>query len=267
MIRSSAVLYGLGLSVGLLGSAGAADLSSRPLYQPISATNWTGLYAGASLGGRWSDVTWSTNAIGDPLGPPDPTTAPASFDSSSFRAGGYLGYNWQVAPLWVVGLEADGAWGQNKKTLAGIPGTFGSGGQGVDFGAQAFDSAESNLGWDASVRGRVGYLITPTWLVYATAGAAWQQVDLNASCNGSFFNSSWCVAVRNETVSKILTGWTVGGGIETQLWNHWLLRAEYRYADYGNFAHTFFNDSGIDEVAVTASVKTHTGSIGIAYKF
>jgi outer membrane immunogenic protein len=205
-------------------------------------------------------------AIGDPLGPPDPTTTPASFNSSSFRGGGYLGYNWQVTAL-VIGLEADAAWGHNSKTLAGIPGTFGPSGLGVDAGAQAFDSSNVKLGWDGSLRGRIGYLITPTWLVYATGGVAWQQIDINATCTGSFFNSSWCVAPRNETASTTRTGWTVGGGIETLLWNNWLLRAEYRYADYGSINHTFFAGSGIDEVAMSQSLKTNIGLIGVGYKF
>jgi outer membrane immunogenic protein len=105
------------------------------------------------------------------------------------------------------------------------------------------------------------------WLVYATGGAAWQRVDINAACSGSLFNSSWCVAPRNETVSTTRTGWTVGGGVEALLWAHWLLRAEYRYADYGKFNHTFFADAVIDQVAITQSLRTNTGLIGLAYKF
>ena len=162
-----------------------------------------------------------SETLQDPLTPRQrrhPSTVQA------FRIGGYIGYNWQIAPLWVVGLEADAAWARNNKTLAGISGTFGSGGQGVDFGATAFDSSNVKLGWDGSVRGRVGFLITPTWLLYATGGVAWQQADINASCDGSLFNSSWCIAVRNETLSKTKAGWTIGGGVETLLWNNWLLR-------------------------------------------
>ena len=267
MIRLSSALAGAVITMALAHFALAADLPIQaPLYTPTAAANWTGFYVGGSLGGRWSDTSWSTMAIGDPLGPPDPTTTPASFNSSSFRGGGYLGYNWQVTAL-VIGLEADAAWGHNSKTLAGIPGTFGPSGLGVDAGAQAFDSSNVKLGWDGSLRGRVGYLITPTWLVYATGGVAWQQIHINATCSGSFFNSSWCVAPRNETASTTRTGWTVGGGLETLLWNNWLLRAEYRYADYGNINHTFFAGSGIDEVAMSQSLKTNIGLIGVGYKF
>jgi len=247
--------------------ASATDLPTKaPLYTPTTIANWTGVYVGGSLGGRWSDSFWSTAAIGTPSGPPDPTTTPVSFNSSSYRVGGYVGYNWQFTAL-VIGLEGDAAWGHNSKTLAGIPGTFGPSGLGVDAGAQGFDSSKVNMGWEGSLRGRVGYLITPVWLVYTTGGVAWQQVDITSTCSGSLFNSSWCVAPRNETASTTRTGWTVGGGVETLLWNNWLLRAEYRYADYGSIDHTFFAGSGIDEVAMSQSLKTNTGLIGLGYKF
>jgi opacity protein-like surface antigen len=45
------------------------------------------------------------------------------------------------------------------------------------------------------------------------------------------------------------------------------LRAEYRYADYGNIGHTFFADATIDQVAIRQSLKTNTALIGLAYKF
>ena len=59
----------------------------------------------------------------------------------------------------------------------------------------------------------------------------------------------------------------MGGGIETLLWNNWLLRAEYRYADYGSISHTFFAGTGIDEVATSLSLKTNTALLGLGYKF
>jgi outer membrane immunogenic protein len=248
----------------------AADMPvNAPVYPaPTAFFNWTGGYAGISLGGRWTDNAWTTTGIGSPLGPPDPTTTPASFDSSTFRAGGYIGYNWQMAPLWVIGVEADAAWGHNNMTLAGIPGTYGTLGQGVGPGATATDSSNVTLGWDGSLRGRVGFLITPTWLLYATGGIAWQQANLNATCNGGLgVNPSWCVAVRNETFSTTMTGWTIGAGAEALLWSNWLLRAEYRYADYGNISHTFFAGSNADEVQMYQSLKINTALIGLAYKF
>jgi outer membrane immunogenic protein len=257
-------------AIALTELASAADLPrtvQAPKAPVAVASNWSGFYVGASLGGRWIDSTWATIAMGDPLGPVDPTTTPVSWKSSTFRTGGYVGGNWQVNSLWVVGLEADAAWGNNKKSLAGIPGTFGTGGQGADLGAQNFDSSGITLGWDGSIRARVGFLVTPTWLLYGTGGFAWQQVEISATCNGSLFNSSWCIAARTESYPTTMIGWTAGGGIETQLGSHWFLRAEYRYSSYGNVSHIFFSDTPIDQVAVTQSLKTNTGLIGLAYRY
>jgi outer membrane immunogenic protein len=190
------------------------------------------------------------------------TTSPTAFDSSTFRVGGYIGYNLQVAPLWIVGVEGDLAWGRNNKTSAGIPGTFENG---IRPQAAQFDSSNVTLGWDGSLRGRVGFLATPTWLLYATGGLAWQQADINASCLGNL--PSWCIAVRNETFSTTRMGWTVGGGVEALIWNNWLLRAEYRYSDYGNIGHTFFANAPVDQVVMNESLKTHVGLVGLAFKF
>jgi len=247
-----------------------------PFFEPsgVVADSWTGFYVGGALGWQWANSTWTTAAIGDPLGPPDPTANAATFKTSAFRAGGYIGYNAQMGP-WVVGVEADAAWAQRTATQAGIPGTYGTGGQGVDLGALATDSASVKPKWDGSVRLRMGYLVAPTWLFYATGGFAWQQLDINATCNGSLFNSSWCVTVRNETASIMANGWTVGGGIETLLGHNWLLRAEYRYADYGNVSHSFFETTdscaflsgNCDQVDMKLKLRTNTATVGLAYKF
>jgi outer membrane immunogenic protein len=245
----------------------AADMPVKALAYtaPSAVFNWTGAYAGISLGGRWTDTAWTTIGIGSPLGSPDPTANPSSLESSTFRAGGYIGYNWQITPLSVIGAEADAGWGHINNTLAGIPGTYGTCGLCVGPLATSVDSSNVKLGWDGSLRGRIGFLITPTSLLYATGGLAWQQANINATCDGSLV--SWCIAVRSETFSTTKVGWTIGGGVEALLWSNWLLRAEYRYADYGNISHTFFAGSNADAVDMQASLKTKTALIGLAYKF
>jgi len=267
MIRLSWALGGAIVTIALTHPADAADLPIQVPTPVVAIANWTGIYIGGSVAGRWTDATWATTAIGSPPGPVDPTTTPASFNSPSVRAGGYIGYNWQFDPLYVVGLEADVAWGNNNLTLGGIPGTFGTGGQGAGLAAISIDSSNVRLGWEGGFRGRFGMLFTPTWLLYGTGGLAWQQVDFNATCNGTPSNGSWCVAPRDQTISLTRVGWTLGGGIETMLWNHWLIRAEYRYSDYGTFSRNFFANAPIDQVTMTGSLKTNIGLIGAAYKF
>ncbi len=246
----------------------AADLPRKaPIVAPVY--NWTGIYAGVSAGARWSDTTWTTeclNGIAGCGGAALNTHNPVSFDSTAARLGGYLGYNWQVAPTWLVGLEADIAWGNNSKTETGIPGTIAA----AAALAATGDSASVKEKWDGSLRARLGYLVTPTWLIYATGGVAWQRADLTASCTG-VVAASQCLAglSASETYSTTKAGWTVGGGMEAAFWGNWLGRIEYRYADYGNINHTFFvgNANVVSTLSMSEKLRTHTVLAGLAYKF
>lgn len=249
-------------------AATAADLAARPYTKapvaPPVVDSWTGFYLGAEVGGRWSDTTWTSTALADPVQPLSSYRLlqgnPASFNSTSFRGGGYVGYNWQVSPTWVVGIEGDAAWGGNNKTHPGIPGTWPSF---VTPASIALDSSTVKLNWDASIRGRVGWLVAPTVMIYGTGGIAWQDVSLNASC---VVNNNWCVLNRSETFAKVATGWIAGGGIEYKFWTNWIGRLEYRYSEYGRVDHEFFPRT-VDAVFMNQSVKTQAVSLGLAYKF
>ena len=67
------------------------------------------------------------------------------------------------------------------------------------------------------MRGRVGYLITPTLLIYGTGGFAYGQVSAFG------FNTT-------------PTGWTAGGGVEWMFAPHWSAKAEYLYVDLSNMS-------------------------------
>jgi outer membrane immunogenic protein len=187
----------------------------------------------------------------------------ANLDSASARIGGYLGYNWQFAPHWLAGVEGDLAWGDGSGSVSPIPGTvFDSTSCGI--ADCSVDSATAKLGWDASLRGRLGVLVMPSWLLYGTGGVAWQHLEVEASCNVA---GPWCIANRSESTSSARVGWTVGAGIETMLDDNWLARVEYRYADFGTIDHVFFADAHSDSVNMSAPLTTQSVSFGIAYKF
>ena len=79
----------------------AADLANRSVYaQPAPPLlppvyNWTGFYIGGNLGGAWANGTVTDNVTGASL----------SGNNAGFIGGGTMGYNWQFAPNWVVGVE------------------------------------------------------------------------------------------------------------------------------------------------------------------
>jgi outer membrane immunogenic protein len=80
----------------------AADMPARaPVYKataPAHYDPWTGFYVGGSIGARWSDVDWRADPNNSTFGFFTGPGNPASLDSTNVRLGGYLGYNWRIAP-------------------------------------------------------------------------------------------------------------------------------------------------------------------------
>ncbi len=247
------------------GPAVAADYAP-PIAVVAPVFDWSGFYAGLSVGGRWSNVTWTTVSVTPDGNPPDPTTTPAGFKSASGRAGGYLGFNWQFAPEWLIGIEADLAWSDSTKRNGGVPGTFGTGTPYASPLAVNFDSSWVKQRWDASARVRIGFVAT-TWLIYATGGVTLESIEVGASCSGT--GASWCMdgVAHYEPVVYGRTGWTIGAGAEVALSPNWLARVEYRYTVFGNIDYTFFTmPQTVDDVATSVKLQTQTLLAGIAYK-
>jgi outer membrane immunogenic protein len=217
-----------------------------------AAPFWTGWNLGVSLGGRWAVVDGTTISFGGGP-PPFPALAQQSYDSATFRVGGYLGYDWQIDPRWVVGLEGDFAWGDGSKTVAALQGL-----QLVNTG----NFSEFRHTWDAGIRGRVGYLLDPTWLLYLTGGIQWQHVEATVNCAVGTCGAN----AYQQTNSTTRTGWTLGGGLEKMLPDRWLVRVEYRYGDYGTWRTTFGTVPAV-VIVKDFDVTTHTALLGIGKKF
>jgi outer membrane immunogenic protein len=246
--------------------ATAADMrmpTKAPMMAPAPAFTWQGFYVGGSLGARSADIDWTTTNFGIAVPPAAPAAlvpvGRGSYDSSTFRVGAYAGYNFLISPTWLLGFEADVAWGDGSKTLNSIPG-LGAAGLG--------DSSSVGHTWDASIRARVGALLNPNWLLYATGGFAWQHVEANLVCVAScpVINfGAFSIGNMRGSDSETLNGWTLGLGIEGRISGNWIARAEYRYSDYGSWSPRFAgNNVGlIADIEVT----THTALLGLGYKF
>jgi outer membrane immunogenic protein len=159
------------------------------------------------------------------------TETPFSFNGNSTggTGGGLVGYRWQFGTT-VVGIEADGN---------GKGGTSSSSYSYYDTNAYRSESFSGTVSqsWDASVRFRGGFLVTPTTLAYATIGMAFGSVS------GTFGYSAHEIdglgtasAVGGGSWSSNRSGLTGGAGIETMLSQAWTVRLEYRYTDLGRFS-------------------------------
>ena len=156
--------------------------------------------------------------------------------SSGFIGGGQLGYNGQWGSV-VAGIETD------------ISGIAGSGGTGTVTGASS-DGVYSYLGqttvsrrlsYLGTLRGRLGYLVTPTLLLYGTAGMAYGGTHMNTSVWGSatpvvfptfptLTGGSW---FGEQSSNSTRVGWTAGAGGEWMFAPHWSVGLGYLYYDLG----------------------------------
>lgn len=239
-----------------ISSASAADMAPRykappPVVAPVFT--WTGFYAGLHVGGGFSDT--NVTAINQLVLPPAIDTGLLGTDGSGVVGGGQIGYNWQFAPNWLLGIEGDisGTGIRNNSTTPLAVGGVPLPGIGLNH------VADRSIDWMASIRGRLGW-VWDRWLVYGTGGAAW--ADVNYRTNFTAF------ALNNPISTNVtLSGWVAGGGVEYAVSNNWTVRAEYLYYDFGD--ETIINPTvapGFNYLT-TFDNKIHVVRAGVNYKF
>lgn len=257
----------LGLAYRFWDGNGAAQAVAA-ISPPQPVAGWTGPYLGLGAGVRSSRTNVDNVAIANfPCLIPRGCISSDPFNDTAARVSPYIGWNWQFASQWVAGLEGDFGFADKTTTIPGLyyPNTL------TGFNGTAGDYFSIRTTWDASVRARLGYLVTSANLVYLTGGASWLHVDTNSVCS-ILVNCRPGVdtpSVISNSGTKL--GWTVGGGFETRLWQNWTARAEYRYADYGRTSYTdtrqvlFIPD--VETVSYDVHIRTHTFTLGLAYQF
>ncbi|MCX5520167.1 porin family protein [Kaistia defluvii] len=231
------IALGLGMTLGLAGAANGADLTFEPAAAPEPAFTWTGLYIGAHGGYAWSDVSNAgINAYG-------------GLKPDGWFGGGQAGYNYQFANQFVLGIEADVSFGDQKDSLSAVIGDPLENAVTLDY-ATKIDTF-------GTVRARAGYAFD-RFLPYVTGGLAWANAELD------FHNqiiADGNVAVDLSASDKqTLTGWTIGAGLEYAITNNVTAKVEYLYADLGS------KDFDLG-TPVSTDITMQTVKIGLNYKF
>lgn len=232
------ILVAAAMVAAITMSAAAADMPLKAsVLAPAPAATWTGFYVGLNAGGFWSNVDQSlaVTTPGDffsagcfPAGgltcfinTPDVSRAGlGSNDGSGFIGGFQVGANWQMG-AWVFGIEADlqsfSSSQTSGRSVAPLSGTFGL--------VSASNTVSTD--WLATIRGRIGFLAAPTWLIYATGGVAFANVDTSWTFAETRFGNTAAANFSNTE-----TGWTVGAGVEVKFAGNWSVGAEYLYVDF-----------------------------------
>jgi outer membrane immunogenic protein len=278
------------LSIALVAVAATVGLSPA-----ASAQSWTGFYAGVNIGYSWGNsdtgYTFSNAATGAVA-----ATAASKGNLDGVIGGGQLGYNWRSG-VWVFGVETDFQGSGQKGTQAGAcaggslaqaPATLfssacapGHVGDTAPFNTAAFpvlSSISQKLEWFGTLRGRVGYTFTPTWVGYATGGLAYGNIETTNTISGTNITgpqgtntvilTSVLASSRNSATQA---GWTLGAGLEGILSGRWSGKIEYIYMDLGHVSGSFvtpiISTSGALLVASYRShITDHILRVGFNYK-
>jgi outer membrane immunogenic protein len=253
-ILTAAALIALGTV-----SASAADLAARPYTKaPMMAPtwDWSGFYIGGNVGYGISRSPTDSTLIA-PTTPPTVVLGTSSpLSSDGVVGGGQIGWNKMFAPSWLFGIEADIQGADQKGTSTTR----------LDFLAPGqFASVESRLNWFGTVRARLGWTATPDTLLYVTGGYAYGEVETRNSSNLSLFGLP---VPAGSSAKSVKDGWTVGGGVETRLWNsNWTAKAEYLYIDLGSqgTANLVGPAPNVSQVS-NVDFKDHVVRVGLNYK-
>jgi outer membrane immunogenic protein len=259
-----------------IGTRAAVTAAAAAFAVPILAAQaqeaqrfWSGFYAGVNAGVYQGDIDWDASAIVVPLTATIvDASSPASFEPMGARVGFVAGYNFKHRD-WVFGAE--GSFGQtyDADTIQqGIPGCaincLGTPGP-------ANDTASVDVDWDAGLRARVGYLVTPDLLLFATVGAAWQRVETSQTCQHTLADP-FCVVragspFETHTSATTHTGWSVGAGLEHRISDSLSLRVDYQYADFGDKSVTHvFPDAALPTTySYDVAPSSHTFTIGLTF--
>ena len=222
-LLGTVALVALGATVPAL----AADLAARPytkappyVAQPIY--NWTGFYIGGHLGGAFA----GDNSLNG--------------NDGRFLGGVQGGADYQFAPSWVVGIEAQYSWLSNSNNGVLFP------------GGVLVTSNSDQLG---SVTGRLGYTWGPA-MIYVKGGYAYSDNRETLLLGG--------VPQAFAFDKNHRDGWTVGAGLEYMFAQNWSAKAEYMYYNFGD---TRFVTPAVLVPFGTFHNDEHTLKLGVNYRF
>lgn len=226
---------------------------------PAPECNWTGFYVGLNGGYTWSDnnnvSTESRDFFGNPLLAGGPAFGVASaelatFDlqnsNDGFIGGGQVGANLQFHRF-VIGIEADlqAVLGDDNNATREDSSIIGTPGFPIVQSARV----ERDISSFGTVRGRLGFAVTPCLLVYATGGLAYGEVSARTDIqqfvpNDPFLPFTYASHGKHE--DNLEAGWTAGGGLEWLFNRRWSIKAEYLYYDLGTVNYGLTNLSNFN---------------------
>ncbi len=208
-------------------SAGAAQAQGLP----APAGGWAGGYVGGLLGAGFSMNRFTD--VGAAIGPAGTTY---SINPVGVALGLYAGYNWQLSPTGVVGIEADLTYNTARGSTPGLWG----------------GTVSAKAQFAGSLRVRAGVAVDRA-LLYVTAGLALGNPSQYAV---------W--GAPQGQINSLRVGFAVGAGVEYMVSRNWTVRFETLYYDFGPKRATDLTNTGYVFPTRSSQVQAR---VGAAYRF
>jgi outer membrane immunogenic protein len=272
--RLLVIVSSIGLALAS-GSALAADMPVKAPLAPAPIYSWTGWYVGGNVGWAGERDPGTSNFTDTSPGLfPSATSNPQSNSPSASSAigGVQAGYNWQITPRYVLGVEGDWDWlrasyGFCRQTSFDSIACLDAPPNGA-----GFESIASQANWIATARARLGV----TWdrfMFYGTGGVAFGDIKTTESLScldEGCGDISTLKLAASSTFDQTKVGWTAGLGVEGFLDPSWSIKAEWLHVDLGNLNETFptvGNAGGTESVVWSRDARFDTVRVGLNYHF
>lgn len=239
-------------------TAPAADIPAKAAIQTATTPmSWSGIYIFGTMGYGWRDESTSivgNNALSTTLLNNGSVPGSANTRPSGALLGGGVGVDWQFAPRFVAGLVGDWSWANIKDNNTAL-------------GNLVNRSVDEKITSFGTLRARLGYLVDPKVLIYATGGVAWANVRTTVGTSGNVCGGF--ITCSSGANSETKWGAVAGGGLEFRLTQHWSLSAEALYGWLGTQNTTLTGSVGPNPLNYTLSEKVRVGIArgSLSYRF
>ncbi|WP_208439466.1 porin [Bartonella grahamii] len=267
------------IAMAAASAAQAADViipreTAPAVISAAPSFSWTGFYIGGQVGNFSGKVDEFDSETKKKITDKDWSPKP-----SGFMGGIYVGSNVDLGNGLILGVETDAVWAdrEDSKTHSAVIGetglaafknkltaaeaTFASGKNidNVTKDGKRVEGTSIKEKWSGATRVRIGFAAVDRILPYFAGGIAYTQLQVVNSLKAEGADGAEIASAKMFDQSKTMVGFTVGGGVDFAMTDNVLLRAEYRYSDFGKKA--FVKDE--DKIAY----KTNDFRVGVAYKF
>jgi len=260
------LLLALTTIVSLAGvvTAGETYSSGKEIKQvapvpPPPCPKWTGFYAGIQGGYERAlfdpDLSLSGLWIGTATAPSAERDGSRDFGVNGGQLGGVLGYNFTFNNL-LLGIEGSGVYTCARDSRVDH---FSDPNIGLYRVSTSVDSH-----YLATVGPRIGWTFCK-WMPFITGGAAFSDLNFHQS----LVSASAAPNTEGGSTDNGHVGWFVGGGLEYAITDHWHIRGDYKYADFGqhdSFSSDFATGFGAP-MHSRIELREHVATAAIVYQF